>query len=537
MVDLIQNVKKGCDLVQMLMHEIAEKLKKYYDIESYIKVRTHMDINDVVICSKNQYIFEDDVLYIVRNSEFNKLISFNKLINIIYISNNAVDLEDSMLSNKNLIIFKGSMDFKVIYKEITSLLEENKKLMFYTARLFKLLFRCKSLQEIIDKSYQILDNPLVIKDLALDVIAYSESPKLNDQVRAFLTSDFVEYYDTAYVEFRDKRQFEKVYLSATPVYVCSEKDYPFIIANVIVDKKIVAYITVVEYQKTFSEFDYAFIQVISNIISLGIKRNELVLSKSKLPYESLIEDILGKNIQNPKVIREKIEIITGVIKEYSNMYIMTIRQTDFENTIIEYIKKCIEKFFNIGQPIMYDGNIVIIINHDKDDGYVENNIRKLQNFLSSNKMYAGVSYCFHNIKNIRKYYDQSLEAIELGLQLKKEERIFFYEDYAVFHMFDLCSKKESLMKLCHPALLCLLEHDRKNKTSLTNDLYVYLNSGQTLVESAQSLHISRRTIADRINKIKQVTGINLGDQNQVFSILISFKMLELCKKQTYKKLV
>lgn len=514
----------------MLIDEIVEKLNKHYDIECYIKDRNYIDINDVVICSKSQYIFEDDVLYIVRDLEFNKLISFDKFINIMYISNNPDDLESSLLLNKNLILFKGSMDSKVIYKEITSLLEENRKLMFYTAKLFKLLFSCKEVQPLVDEGYQVLDNPITISDLAFNVVAYSEGPKLNDQVRTFLKNDYINSYNTDYVKFRNSRQFEKIHISSDPVYIHQKENYSFIIANVIVDKKIVAYILVPEYQKPFSEFDYIFIQVLSNIISLGIKRNQLVLNICKRPYELLIEDILEGNIKNPKVIKDKMSQNGINIKEYSHMYIMTIRQTDFENTIIQYIKKYIERFFCIGQSVLYNNNIVIVINYDKDDIDVESNIRKLKSFLSANKMYAGVSHCFYNLNDMGKYYKESVRAIELGLKLNKEDIIFFYEDYAVFHMFDLCSKKETLMKLCHPTLLWLLEYDRKNKTSLTHDLHVYLKSGQTLIESAQILNISRRTIAERITKIKEITGINLDDQNQVFNILISFKMLDFYKK-------
>lgn len=519
----------------MLMDEIAEKLRKHYDIECYIKDPNYMDINDVVICSKNQYIFEDDVLYIVRDLEFNKLISFDKFINIIYILNNPVDLEHSLFPNKNLILFKGGIDPKVIYKEISSLLEENRKVMFYTAKLFRLLFRCKGMQQIVDEGYKILNNPIVVKDIAFNVIEYSESPKLNDEVRAFLKNDYLDCYDNFYIARRNKRGFEQVHMSSEPAYIYQEEGYSSIVTNVFVDKKVVAYIMVVEYQKPFIEFDYTLIKILSNMISLGIKRNQFVLNVCKQPYELLIEDILEENIKNPKLIRERIKIIGGTIKEYSDMYMMTIRQTDLGNTIIQYIKKYIEKFFNMGQSIVYDNNIVIVINNYKNDIDLKNNIRNLQSFLSSNKMYAGVSHCFYNLNDMGKYYKQSVEAIELGLKLNKEDIIFFYEDYAVFHMFDLCLKKETLMKLCHPTLLYLLEYDEKNKTFFTYDFYVYLKSGQTLIESAQVLNISRRTMAERIIKIKDITGINLEDQNQVFNILISFKILDFLKKQIYKK--
>ena len=76
--------------------------------------------------------------------------------------------------------------------------------------------------------------------------------------------------------------------------------------------------------------------------------------------------------------------------------------------------------------------------------------------------------------------------------------------------------------LCHPALPQLQNYDRENHTELCRTLQVYLESERSYVETAKRLFIHRNSLLYRVQRIEELTGLDLSDPSIRLHLLLSY---------------
>jgi len=68
----------------------------------------------------------------------------------------------------------------------------------------------------------------------------------------------------------------------------------------------------------------------------------------------------------------------------------------------------------------------------------------------------------------------------------------------------------------------LNEYDRDNKSDFYKTLQVFILNDRNLVKSAELLYIHRNTLVYRINRIIDLTGINLNSNDEKKQLLLSY---------------
>ena len=81
--------------------------------------------------------------------------------------------------------------------------------------------------------------------------------------------------------------------------------------------------------------------------------------------------------------------------------------------------------------------------------------------------------------------------------------------------------------LLHPAISVLRKHDRRYGAQLNLTLQTFLQSGCSYTETAKTLFIHRSTLVYRINKILELTGMNLDDFKERYYLETSYLLLLL----------
>jgi hypothetical protein len=71
------------------------------------------------------------------------------------------------------------------------------------------------------------------------------------------------------------------------------------------------------------------------------------------------------------------------------------------------------------------------------------------------------------------------------------------------------------------ALDALVEYDRRTNSELTKTLEVYLQCNGNITKATKALHIHRNTMKYRLEKIVDLSGIDLDDAEQRFELQLS----------------
>ncbi len=106
-------------------------------------------------------------------------------------------------------------------------------------------------------------------------------------------------------------------------------------------------------------------------------------------------------------------------------------------------------------------------------------------------------------------------------QSARQPGIVRCEDYAFDFLIRSFREMEMTESMLHPALESLAQYDRKNQGELRETLSVYLQQERNQILAAQALHIHPNTLRYRLQRIQQITGVTLHQQQELNYLRLS----------------
>ncbi|MCR4436369.1 MAG: helix-turn-helix domain-containing protein [Clostridiales bacterium] len=505
---------------------IQNQLKDYHP-KCFIGNHKTREIDKVKFYDGRPQKSGDNVLYIARASYFPELIQDKTVSNVLIIGDCILSENLVETAGMNLLLIKKDSDLSKIFKLIYDILAEKRKFTEKSEKLLDLLYEGKGLQNIIYKASQILDNPISLDDIGFRQITWGPGDNIDYQKVARVVDMFNSNYTFFYEHYRNDRAFEKVHKSRVPVYFAEEANLPaFIVSNIYMDDQIIAYISVLEMSKRFSESDYDLIYLLCNIVSHEMQKSNYYYYSRGTPFESVIHDLLNGKKSITLDFDERVKALNKDLKELKSVFIVEIPKDELDNTMIVYLRDRFQEMISDSRTVIHNNYIVIIYTFDKDHIINLRKMEALNEFLSKNHLYGGISRSFSNIRDLQDYYLQALMAIELGLRMDAGKTIYSYEDYVHYHIMSLCSRQADVKAFCHQSLIELISYDRKNNTRYTQFLYTYLKNSKNQLDTASKLNINRGTVAYRLSKVKEIMDVDLDNEELVFHLYLSFKILE-----------
>ena len=194
---------------------------------------------------------------------------------------------------------------------------------------------------------------------------------------------------------------------------------------------------------------------------------------------------------------------------YRNMdQIVMIQQVDSDQTELEYQKEMEEIEEVIQRSIL----------HRKKDTDFQIGIGK------SVEGYQRLKESYHEAS-------QAIKYIEIIRQVTgdKNKSVVHYSNLGFFQIFGEIDDVTELERYIPETLKKLYLYDDEHKGELITTLQMYLRNNQSIKKTAGAMFVHYRTISYRLEKIKQISGINFDNANEVLAVsngLIIYKMLK-----------
>ena len=243
---------------------------------------------------------------------------------------------------------------------------------------------------------------------------------------------------------------------------------------------------------------------------LGMRENDT--------YRVVAFHTITKNVQR-KYTKEQLHevgVIEGELMQllpdaliYRNMdQIVMIQQVDSNQTELEYQKKMEE----------IEAVIQRIILHRKKAIDFQIGIGK------SVKGYQRLKESYHEASQAIKY----IEIVRL-VTGDKNKSVVHYSNLGFFQIFGEIDDMTKLERYIPETLKKLYEYDDEHKGELIPTLQMFLSNNQSIRKTAGAMFVHYRTISYRMEKIKEITGINFDNANEVLAVsngLVIYKMLK-----------
>ena len=310
------------------------------------------------------------------------------------------------------------------------------------------------------------------------------------------------------------------------------------------------YITITEENRELTELDYMAIEnaiinlqygflsefaqdevkkkyqrdIIHNILNGLLSSKEMTEAAAQLgmkesdTYRVVDFHTIKKNVQR-KYTKEQLHEVGVIVGElmyllpdaliYRNMdQIVMIQQVDSNQTELEYQKEMEEVEDVIQRSILY---------RKKDTDFQIGIGKSVEGYQRLKESYYEAS--------------QAIKYIEIIRQVTgdKNKSVVHYSNLGFFQIFGKVDDMTELERCIPETLKKLYLYDDEHKGELITTLQMYLRNNQSIKKTAGAMFVHYRTISYRLEKIKQISGINFDNANEVLAVsngLIIYKMLK-----------
>jgi hypothetical protein len=205
------------------------------------------------------------------------------------------------------------------------------------------------------------------------------------------------------------------------------------------------------------------------------------------------------------------------------MQIYVFQQEADRMFLFDALERKLEQLGN-AYTVNYEGNLALTLNRSMTEiSLFENELGKV---LENVKHVCGRSPAFADILQLKPNYELAKVANIYGKA--DNNRIKDIESALLPYGFTLIVKNASI-GLMHPALKRIKEYDEAHSTQLYETLDVYLQFERNYVKSAKALFIHRNTLLYRIERISELTGVDLESPEVRLYLLMSFKIEQYMK--------
>ena len=391
---------------------------------------------------------------------------------------------------------------------------------------------CNTASDIIKFLSVMIENPVVLYYGNLNCMVSTNS----DNSKLILSNEIQPYKPNIITKFQYMKQMKGS---------CVQYVVKFAILN-----EMEIYITITEENRELTELDYMAIEnaiinlqygflsefaqdevkkkyqrdIVHNILNGLLSSKEMTEAASQLgmkesdTYRVVDFHTIKKNVQR-KYTKEQLQEVGVIVGElmyllpdaliYRNMdQIVMIQQVDSNQTELEYQKEMEEVEDVIQRSILYR----------KKDTDFQIGIGK------SVEGYQRLKESYHEASRAIKYID--IIRLVTG---DKNKSVVHYSNLGFFQIFGEIDDVTELERYIPETLKKLYLYDDEHKGELITTLQMYLRNNQSIKKTAGAMFVHYRTISYRLEKIKQISGINFDDANEVLAVsngLIIYKMLK-----------
>ena len=508
---------------------ILERMNQYNMQLSDNVLTIKTSINGSKILKTPMKAYQEDVLYIVQNSYAPADSNGAYPVHILHVQSDSNFYLKSPEKSSQLFIISSNEDLNKILEDVLDTITYYRNLFDH---LITASLEGQGLSKMLDIASIHFENPVVVYDMSMKLLAYSSVHCMNDET-------WLEIVHKGYLDFTGSLSSGIKYLLQTIsnnnsalIFDHSQPGFRFISKNILVSNNIAAMLHIVEKDHSLTRGSLDTAESISTILSIEMEKNNLMHYKYGLLHEQFLIDLLEKKITTIQALNFRAKNLGWHLSK--RVYCLVVApDADFltDEQLSHFITN-LAQIISSARGIVYNNGIVLIISTNSNIPFSESARKALFEFLSRKNLYAGLSRGSDSLLDVPELYNQAIKAIKLGKYIDPTKMIYPYSDYSLFAFFDDCLQQEDVKKYLHPSLHLLSEYDKKSQTDLISTLRYYVNNRNNQVKTANQLFVHRTTLLYRIRKIEEIVNVDLDDPDINFHIQLSFRLADYALKSS-----
>lgn len=402
-----------------------------------------------------------------------------------------------------------------------------------TARLFEQLCH-GSLADLGALASEVLGNPVLILDNALQLLVQSGFAAEDGHAVCTLLE---KNLDAMFIDTLKERLSPD-----TPLTIegCDTHP-PLILLPVYEDSLVTAYFILVCVCAPIHREQDGIIRSIGAAIRVELQKSGILRkSMGSIPYEQFLLDLIMlpfEDERNNQIFLKRLKDLRSTLLPPYHLFL--IRPSSNAGG-------CRYGMNNLGHEMRsifpnsiscLNGNDIIMLNGSVDNEPMSEFQREsFSAFLQQNGLTCMISLSFTTLVFARKKHQHCLDVIDLDMRLRPSLTIRFTKDMLIYHMIHKCNSIYAVINSVDPQLMLIRDYDRANNSELFATLYYYLIYQKNTALVTKRLNIHRNTLFYRLSKINSICHLDLNNEEEVFRIMLNFKILEFSALESGRKM-
>ncbi len=297
-------------------------------------------------------------------------------------------------------------------------------------------------------------------------------------------------------------------------------------------------------------FDLAIIESVSTTISLCILQ-ELSIKEVEIRYRSeFFEDLISVDIKRKKEALDRARFFNLPLDNHYVIEVMSFKfdddrsdkdlsieyMKDYLNPIVSIIEELME-YFRLKGIVSTKANGIQILLSFADNTQISNRLKtfnekileSISRKFNSLNVKIGIGRIYKGLDNVDKSFQDAVRTVRIGKVISSNDVVSF-DELGIFKILSQDMLHDELEDFYNTTLKPLVDYDNKRSTELVKTLEEYFNYNGNLTRISEKMFTHYNTILYRINRIREITGMDLENPNHRLNLEIALKIKKLLDK-------
>lgn len=302
-----------------------------------------------------------------------------------------------------------------------------------------------------------------------------------------------------------------------------------IVAPIIVAQQIIGYVWVIAGGRRLTDLDELALEHAATVAALLMYKERAVREAEMTLRGDFLAQLLRTSASPDSELVERAHQLDFRLDVAYQVLVMEGFPTAGEG--IAALAQRVENWLKDEHPALVvprDTRVVIVL-HSRRPPDGERIARQMVSELGSpaEGVLIGAGRSTSTIGSLHTSYEQANEAADVARQIGQREGVMLFDKLGVLHWLRHLPEHLLHDNIYIDAIQKLVEHDTIHRTELLHTLEGYLDAGTASAATADALHVHRNTLHYRLERIEELTGMDLKDANARLNLHVALKSYRL----------
>lgn len=305
------------------------------------------------------------------------------------------------------------------------------------------------------------------------------------------------------------------------------------VRRVVIRKQICGYICVIVRDQTLDDMQLIVLHHAATSVALEVSKLQKLDEHIRFMQNSLLIDLLAGNVKSATEAESRAKLLRWpalparlalvdvdrfgtVIHNFSEEKIQNLKES-----LLQMISECLSPCHYSYMVLIYGNSFVILLADDFPTQELTRTFNIIFGLIKNRyniSVTIGISDSRESYVELPVSYEEACDAIAVSRIASSNGPVQIISDIRFEQALLKCCSTEYFRQYVQNTIGKLEQYDQQHDTDLTKTLDILIENMGARQMTAEKLYIHRNTLANRLNKIEKITGLDLSKNENLYRL-------------------